>query len=119
LCVMKKSTGGYWPIVQSIMATLPGATEGISYRTPSYSVSKKFLLRLLADDITIALYMPDRDEWTKKDPVVFYITPHYQNYPAVLVDLSKVKRSDLVSILTEAWRSRAGKKFQDEFERRK
>jgi hypothetical protein len=115
---MKKSTGGYWPIVQSIMATLPGATVGISYRTRSYSVSKKFLLRLLADDITIAIYTPDRDEWTKKDPIVFYVTPHYQDYPSVLVDLSKVKKSDLVSILTEAWRSRAGKKLIDEFEER-
>ena len=74
------------------MITLPGATEGISYRTPSYSVSKKFLLRLLEDDITIAVYTPDRDAWTKKDPVVFYVTPHYKNYPSVLVDLSKVKR---------------------------
>ena len=63
------------------------------------------------DGETLMVHSPDRDEWTNTDSVVFFVTEHYKNYPSVLVSLSKVKKPDLVKILTEAWRTRAGKKL--------
>lgn len=63
------------------------------------------------DGGTLVVYTPDRDEWTVRDNSIFFITDHYRNYPFVLVNLAKVKKQDLILILTRAWRSRAGKKL--------
>jgi hypothetical protein len=108
---MKKSGTGYTPIVRKIMFELPGVTEDICHGTTAFYVSKKLLSRMKEDGKTLVVYTPDRDEWTEKDDTTFYITDHYRNYPYVLVDLPRVKKPMLVSILTEAWKSRAGKKL--------
>ena len=63
------------------------------------------------DGETLVVFTPDRDEWTVRDSTIFFITDHYKNYPFVLVNLVKVKKQDLVLILTESWRNRAGKRL--------
>lgn len=102
---------GYLSIIREIMIGLPGVSEGICFGTAAFYVSKKLLVRMKEDSETLVVYTPDRDEWTVRDENVFFITDHYKNYPFVLVNLVKVKKSDLLLILTEAWRSRAGKKL--------
>ena len=39
--------------------------------------------------------------------LTFYTTPHYDGYSAILIDLKKVARADLVDLITESWRQRA------------
>jgi hypothetical protein len=108
---MKKPAMGYLLFIRQTMLGLPGVTEGISYGTAAFYVSKKLLARMKEDAETLVVYTPDRDEWMDRDKSVFFVTDHYKNYPMVLVDLVKVKKQDLVSILKEAWRSRAGRKL--------
>lgn len=108
---MKKSSAGYLPILRKHMLGLPGVTEGICHGTAAFYVSKKLMIRMKEDAVTLAVYTPDRDEWTVKDSTIFFITDHYKNYPYVLVNLAKVNKTDLFALLTEAWRSRAGKKL--------
>jgi hypothetical protein len=108
---MKKSGTGYLPVLRQTILGLPGVSEGICFGTAAFYVSKKLLARMKEDDKTLAVYTPDRDEWTIRDNTIFFITDHYKNYPYVLVRLDKVKKTDLTAILTEAWRSRAGKKL--------
>ena len=108
---MKKPEEGYLSFIRKTMLPLPGVTEGICFRTAAFYVSKKLLARIKEDGETLMVYTPDRDEWMSRDSIVFFITEHYRNYPSVLVNLSKVKSRDLVKILKEAWRARAGKKL--------
>ncbi len=93
------------------MLGLPGVYEGHCFGTTAFYVQKKLLVRMKEDNCTLVVHTPDRDEWTDKDPVTFFITDHYKNYPTVLVNLAKVDDNDLKRILTEAWKSRAGKKL--------
>lgn len=93
------------------MRELPGVKEGICFGTAAFYVRKKLLVRMKEDNVTLMVHAPDRDEWTIKDPVTFFITDHYKNYPSVLVNLVTVNKKDLSSILFEAWKSRAGKKL--------
>lgn len=44
------------------------------------------------------------------DPGVFFTTPHFENYPAVLVRLNEISRDELEEIITEAWLCRAPKR---------
>ena len=52
------------------------------------------------------------------DPEKFFTEPHYNGFPAVLVRLAKVGRSELRELLTDAWRCQASKKLVAEFDAR-
>jgi hypothetical protein len=41
------------------------------------------------------------------DPDVFFTTPHFDGYPAVLVRLDRIGLDDLDELITEAWLARA------------
>jgi len=44
-------------------------------------------------------------------PDVCFTTPHFDGYPAVLVQLGKIKVSDLEKLIVEAWLARAPKRL--------
>lgn len=49
------------------------------------------------------------------DPDVFFTTPHFDGYPAVLVRLERIGLDDLEEIVTEAWLVRAPKRLARAF----
>ena len=56
--------------------------------------------------------LEERDELLKAEPEKFFITPHYDGYPAVLVRLGQagVRRGGR-KLVTEAWRICAPKRL--------
>jgi hypothetical protein len=50
------------------------------------------------------------------DPAVFFTTPHFDGYPAVLVRLDEISEPDLAELITEAWLARAPKKLAGDFQ---
>jgi hypothetical protein len=44
------------------------------------------------------------------DPDVFFTTPHFDGYPAVLVRLDEISIEDLEEVIVEAWLCRAPKR---------
>jgi hypothetical protein len=49
------------------------------------------------------------------DPDVFFTTPHFDGYPAVLVQLERIGLEDLEELVTEAWLCRAPKRLAQAF----
>jgi hypothetical protein len=49
------------------------------------------------------------------DPGVYFTTPHFDGYPAVLVRLEEIGPEDLEELVTEAWLCRAPKRLADSF----
>jgi hypothetical protein len=45
------------------------------------------------------------------DPRVFFTTPHFDGYPAILVRLDRITVEDLNEVITEAWLARAPKRI--------
>jgi hypothetical protein len=45
------------------------------------------------------------------DPNVFFTTPHFDGYPAVLIQLDKIPLEELEEVIAEAWLSRAPKRL--------
>lgn len=45
------------------------------------------------------------------DPGVFFTTPHFDGYPAILVRLGEIGIEDLREVIVEAWLARAPKKL--------
>src|SRR3954451_20694361 len=44
-------------------------------------------------------------------PDVFFTTPHFEGYPAVLVRLGRIALDDLEDVIVEAWLNRAPKRL--------
>ena len=49
------------------------------------------------------------------DPDVFFTTPHFDGYPAVLVRLDRIAVPDLEEVIVEAWLARAPKRLAREY----
>ncbi len=49
------------------------------------------------------------------EPTVYFTTPHFDGYAAVLVNLAAISVRDLEDLITEAWLLQAPKKLVQEF----
>ena len=49
------------------------------------------------------------------EPGVYFTTPHFDGYAAVLVKLSEISVRDLEELITEAWLTQAPRKLVQEF----
>jgi hypothetical protein len=49
------------------------------------------------------------------DPSVFFTTPHFDGYPAVLVRLERIAPDELEELVVEAWLVRAPKRLAREY----
>lgn len=92
--------------IASVACKLPEVEISKSYGTPALKVRGKLMARLHQDGEALVLRteLLDRQILMQADPEVFYITEHYQNYPLVLVRLSKVRREALPDLMERAWR---------------
>ena len=66
----------------------------------------------------LAVRVPDlgaKEALLADDAAVYFTTPHFNGYPAVLVRLPRITRPELKELLTEAWLSRAPKRVAAAF----
>lgn len=49
------------------------------------------------------------------DPAVYFTTPHFNGYPAILVRLDRIPAPELEELLVEAWLARAPKRLTKEY----
>ena len=49
------------------------------------------------------------------NPVVYFTTPHFSGYAAVLVNLDAIGSGELAELITDAWLNRAPKRVAAEF----
>jgi hypothetical protein len=91
--------------VRELALALPATEERPSYGTPGFRVSDKLFARVLDDDsIVVKVDFELREVLLDSKPRIFQVTPHYQDWPMVIVRLAPVGRPLLKSLLEEAWR---------------
>jgi hypothetical protein len=118
-----------WKDVARIVNALPATTED---SPRNWRVGKKPIVweRPLrkADHAALGADAPDGDilgarvpdEGVKfaliaDDPGVYFTTPHFDGYPAVLVRLAGIGVPELEELVTEAWLAQAPKTLRREF----
>ena len=101
-----------WETVQRLGSELPEVDEGTSYSTPALKVRGKMFARLREDGATLVVWTDflEREALTQGDPETFFVTPHYQDYPLVLIALERVDEQELRELLIESWRLKAPKR---------
>ena len=111
-------SGVTFQTVAAVACKLPEVEISKSYGTPALKVRGKLMARLHQDGESLVLRteLLDRQILMQADPETFYITEHYQNYPLVLIRLSKVSGSTLPDLMERAWRLIAPKSLIAKFE---
>ena len=49
------------------------------------------------------------------DPAVFFTTPHFNGYPAILIQLDHISVEDLTEVIVEAWLAKAPQRLVKEY----
>ena len=126
-----------WSDVRRIALALPGVTEEPSYGgTRSWKVNNKgvawerplrkadldWLGERAPKGPVLGVRVPEtemKNVLLKADPSVFFTTPHFDGYPAVLIRLDKISVKQLKDVILEAWLSRAPKRAVEAYLKRR
>lgn len=98
-------------IVRAIGLELPAAEESTMYGAPALKVHGKLLACMASHksaepgSLVVRIGFEDRDALIADEPRVYYVKPHYQGYPGVLVRLALIDRDALRDLLHSAWRT--------------
>jgi hypothetical protein len=113
-----------WKDVRRIALALPETGERLSRELHQWQVRDKLFvwerplrskeIDALGDDAPSGPILGARVEHLvakeallADDPRVFFTTPHFDGYPAILVRLENIAIDDLDELVTEAWLARA------------
>ena len=99
--------------VRSLALALPETSERLSYGTPAFFAGKILFARIHDDMETLAVKITfdERDLLMQLQPDVFFLTPHYLNWPMVLAHIERLTIEQLGEILETAWRIVATKRM--------
>jgi hypothetical protein len=117
-----------WDDVRRIALALPETSERLSRDRPQWRVKDKLFVwdRPLrgADLEALGDSAPDgpilgarvehlgaKEALLANDQGVFFTTPHFDGYPAILVRLDEISVDDLDEVIVEAWLARAPKRL--------
>jgi hypothetical protein len=117
-----------WDDVRRIALALPETSERLSRNLRQWQVKDKAFvwerplrradLEALGDDAPDGPILGARVEHLvakeallADDPAVYFTTPHFDGYPAILVRLDRIGREDLQEVIVEAWLARAPKRL--------
>jgi hypothetical protein len=97
--------------IREIGKQLPGTEVGTAYGAPALKVNGRIYACIAinreAEPNSLAVYLADfeqRETLLSEDPDTYYVKPHYEPYPIVLVRLACVTRDALTDLLCGAHR---------------
>jgi hypothetical protein len=121
-----------WEDVRRLALELPATTEVRSREHAQWRVNEKLFvwerplrrsdLEALGPDAPQGPILGARVEHLgakeallADDPDVFFTTPHFEGYPAILVQLDHISLEDLREVIVEAWLARAPKRLAQKY----
>jgi hypothetical protein len=121
-----------WDDVRRIALALPETSERVSRNLRQWQVKDKGFvwerplrgadLEALGDDAPDGPILGARVEHLvakeallADDPAVYFTTPHFDGYPAILVRLDRIGLEDLHEVIVEAWLARAPKRLAESY----
>jgi hypothetical protein len=124
-----------WADVRKIALAFPETSEKTSFGSSAWVVKDKFFVweRPLRKSDHAALKklglvaptepilgvrtgdLEMKDVLLQRDPRVYFTIPHFEGYPAVLVQLKKISLKELKAVIAEAWLERAPKRVAEAY----
>ena len=124
-----------WDAIRALALALPDASERASreghaqwrvadklfaWERPLRRSDLAALGAAAPDGPVLAVRVADlgvKDALIADDPDVFFTTPHFDGYAAVLVRLDRVDGAELREVVVDAWLARAPKRLAESFDR--
>jgi hypothetical protein len=107
-----------WRTVRRIAGSFPEVDADLEGR-PVWKVrGKAFAWRARERDGSGLAVRVDRDEKQlilDGNPDAYYVTPHYNGYPGVIIRLAAISRDELFERLEDAWLIQAPKKLAADY----
>ena len=124
-----------WDDVRRLALALPETTEGTAHKNTGWRVRDKLFVwerPLRATDLEAlgeavptgpilgarVEHLVAKEALLADDPDVYFTTPHFDEYPAVLVRLDRITADDLEELVVEAWLCRAPKRLARDYSER-
>ena len=91
--------------VRAIAMKLPAVEEGTTYGYPAFKVRGKpfawFPKKAEVEEGSLGVRMSilEREHRIQAEPSLFYVTPHYKDYPCALVRVDKMSVAQLREVL--------------------
>jgi hypothetical protein len=91
--------------VRNIALSLPGVEEGTTFGYPAFKVGGKLFAwfpnkkEVEPGSLGVRMSFLERDHRIAKDSAIYYYTPHYKEYPSVLVRAWLLKQAELQALL--------------------
>ncbi|MGQ0531453.1 MAG: MmcQ/YjbR family DNA-binding protein [Caulobacteraceae bacterium] len=101
-----------WDEFVAIARELPEVEASSSYGRPAIKVRGKFMAGHNTKEKAFALRLAsveEQDFLIEMARAIYYITPHYKGYPAVLARPAKLGKKEARGRLEKAWRVQAPK----------
>ena len=94
-----------WAAVEAFALTLPGAHASTSYRQPAVKVDGKAFVSTGHEPGSFHVRAPHDDKAVliETDPDTFWQTPHYANWPGLLVRHDSADPDRIRLVITRAW----------------
>jgi hypothetical protein len=96
--------------VRALALAMPEVVETTAFGMPAFKAGKtRFAGRpvqrpeIEPNTLGLAMSLDERARVIAARPDVYYVTPHFANYRAVLVRLDAMRRDDLREALARAW----------------
>ena len=95
--------------VREIALALPDVVEATSWGATGFKIGGRLMacqaIHSSAEEgsLMVRVDFPLRAELLASEPDVYYVTPHYEPYAAVVVRLARVKRAALKKLLSTSW----------------
>jgi hypothetical protein len=109
-----------WKDVRKLALALPGVEEGTTYGKLAFKVDgKRFAWDSPSEPGSLVLKcdIDERPLMIESRPETFFVTPHYESYPMVLVRLENADPEELLDRIEESWLITAPKKLADAYSR--
>jgi hypothetical protein len=121
-----------WDDVRRIALALPETSERPSHGNVSWRVRDKLFVwerplrqadvRALGDAAPVGPVLGARVEHVgakeallADDPSIYFTTPHFDGYPAILIRLDEIDVDELAEVIVEAWLVQAPKRLAKEY----
>jgi hypothetical protein len=121
-----------WDDVRRLALSLPQTSEKLSHGSPAWKVKDKpfaWVRPLRKGDIEALGANAPRGEilgartehegakfaLIEEQPEIYFTTPHFNGYPAVLVRLDVISVEELKELLVDAWLSQAPKRIAEAY----
>lgn len=97
-------------------AGLPGVVVSTSYGAPALRVGgKPFVTVRDGETLSLSCSLEHKEFLINAAPEIYYETPHYSGWPAVIVRTGVIDDAELGVRLVEAWRFKAPKRLGASF----